>query len=108
VQKCVMENPNWRYPANWDDIPESEPFEFVPEAGDVLFFHHLVAHNGNGNATPTPRISLHCQALQDEWLEEIDPDGENLGPWERSLAFNGSYRINQDEREMKAQDAARI
>src|ERR1043166_9656518 len=69
VQKCVMNDPDWQYPKNWADIPESTPFEFVPKAGDVLFFHHLVAHEGNPCCTRMPRVSLHCQALRDEWLQ---------------------------------------
>src|SRR2546426_506778 len=70
VQKHVMDDPDWQYPKNWSDIPEAEPFEFVPKAGDVMFFHHLVAHEGNPCCTRMPRISLHCQGLRDEWLEE--------------------------------------
>ena len=31
-------------------VPKVEPFEFVAEPGDGLFFHHLVGHNGNRNA----------------------------------------------------------
>lgn len=100
VQKCVMDDPEWQFPKNWDDIPPGEPFEFVPKAGDVLFFHHLVAHEGNPCCTRMPRVSLHCQALRDEWPEEIDPSQPNLSPWARSLALNGRYRTCCDEKKM--------
>lgn len=100
VQKCAMENPRWRYPGNWDDIPKVEPFEFVAGAGDALFFHHLVAHQGNPCCTRTPRISLHCQALRKEWLPEIDPKTPGLSPWERSLSLNGYYKPPRDEKTM--------
>jgi len=100
VQRCVMNDPDWQYPKNWADIPESEPFEFVPKAGDVLFFHHLVAHEGNPCCTRMPRVSLHCQALRDEWRDEIDPGEPNLSPWARSLALNGRYHTRCDEKKM--------
>ncbi|MBI2193042.1 MAG: hypothetical protein HYU36_13775 [Planctomycetes bacterium] len=100
VQKCVMQSPAWRYPANWDDIPMGDPFEFVAEAGDTLFFHHLVAHAGNPCCTRMPRISLHCQGLRNEWLPEVDPSRAGMSPWERSLALNGRYRPPQDEKTM--------
>jgi hypothetical protein len=100
VQKCVMDDPDWQFPKNWADIPESEPFEFVPKAGDVLFVHHLVAHEGNPCCTRMPRVSLHCQALRDEWLNEVDPATPNLSPWARSLALNGHYKTRCDEKKM--------
>ncbi len=100
VQKCVMTDPGWQYPKNWDDIPVSAPFEFLPRAGDVLFFHHLVAHNGNPCCTRMPRISLHCQALRDEWLTEIDPATPGLSPWARSFAQNGRFKTPRDEKKI--------
>ena len=100
VQKCAMNDPDWQYPKDWADIPESEPFEFVPKAGDALFFHHLVAHEGNPCCTRMPRISLHCQALRHEWPDEVDPTTPNLSPWARSLALNGRYKVRCDEQRM--------
>ena len=55
-----------------------------------------------------PRVSLHCQALEDKWLTEINPDDTQLSPWERSLALNGRYHINVDEQAMKERDTADI
>ena len=101
VMRHVVADPDWRYPKDWADIPEDEPFEFVGEAGDVIFFHHLVAHNGNPCTTRMPRISLHCHALVDEWLTEIDPAAPNLSPWERSLACGGAFHIRKDEAAMR-------
>jgi len=100
VQKHVMDDPDWQFPKNWSDIPEAEPFEFVPEAGDVMFFHHLVGHEGNPCCTRMPRISLHCQGLRDAWLEEVDPTKPNMSPWERSLALNGRFKTRRDEKKM--------
>ena len=99
VQKHIMDDPNWRYPANWGGITNSEPYEFVAGAGDALFFHHLVAHEGNVCTTAMPRISLHCQVLRKEWLKEISAD-HDLSPWERSLAMNGPYKVRCDEQKM--------
>jgi hypothetical protein len=100
VQRHVMHDPDWQYPKNFSDIPDAEPFEFVPRAGDVLFFHHLVCHEGNPCCTRMPRISLHCQANRDEWFNEIDPADATLSPWARSLTLNGPYRTRCDERKM--------
>lgn len=107
VQQAVMNNPDWRYPDNWDDIPQGEPFEFVGEAGDAFFFHHLIAHSGNVNATPMPRISLHCQAWQEEWPTYLDPAAPNLSPWERSLVPYGPYQIREDEQARREEDKQR-
>ena len=73
--------------------------QIVAEPGDTIFFHHLVFHSGNPccSTAHTPRIALHCQALRDEWLTEVDPSRQNLSPWERSLAQNGPYRVTWDE-----------
>lgn len=107
VQKAMIDNPGWRYPGDWHQIPLGEPFEFVAQAGDVIFFHHLVAHNGNPNATRMPRVGLHCQALQDDWLIEINPADPGLGAWERSLAHNGPFKIRPVEMEMRERYMAR-
>jgi hypothetical protein len=87
-------------------VPHVEPYEFVAEAGDVLFFHHLVGHAGNLNAAAnhTPRVAIHGQVLRKEWLNAIDPAQPNLSPFERSLALNGPIQLPFDERE--AQQAA--
>ena len=106
VQRLVMNDRSWRFPANEADIPDVEPYEFVAEPGDVLFFHHLVCHSGNNchSAGRSPRVVLHCQALRDEWLHEVDPDQPGLSPWERSLATNGRYVCDRDEKHMRDQD----
>jgi len=99
VQKCLMENPDWQYPTNWEDIPMEEPFEFVPAAGDMIFIHHLVAHAGNQCCTRMPRVSLHCGAFQDEWVTEVDPAQAGLSPLLRSLTPNGKYKVPFNEEE---------
>jgi ectoine hydroxylase-related dioxygenase (phytanoyl-CoA dioxygenase family) len=106
VQKAVIDDPEWRFPTNWDDIPQGEPFEFVAEAGDALLFHHLVAHGGNPNCTRMPRLNLHCQCWQHEWLTEIDP-AKPVSPWERSLALNGYHAIHANEQAMREAEQAR-
>ena len=100
VQRRVIEDHDWRYPRDWAQIPDVEPFEFVAEAGDALLFHHLIAHEGNVSraANRTPRVALHCQGLRKTWLTEVDPANRNLSPWERSLATNGAYRLDYDEK----------
>ena len=108
VQKCLIENPDWQYPTNWGDIPVSDPFEFVPAAGDMIFIHHLVAHQGNPCCTRMPRISLHCLACQNEWVTEIGPDQPALSPLLRSLAQNGKYKLPFNEKEkIRAHAAAK-
>ena len=99
VQKCLIENPHWQYPTDWEDIPTGEPFEFVPAAGDMMFIHHLVAHAGNPCCTRMPRVSLHCGAFQDEWVTAVDPAHPGLSPLLRSLAQNGAYRLPFNEEE---------
>ena len=107
VQQAVINDPEWRFPANWGDIPQGEPFEFVAEAGDALLFHHLVAHGGTPNCTRTPRLNLHCQCWQYEWLTEIDSTKPDLSPWERSLSLNGYHAIHDNEREMREAEIER-
>ncbi|HVF09300.1 MAG TPA: hypothetical protein VNA16_00765 [Abditibacteriaceae bacterium] len=87
-------------------VPEVEPYEFVAEAGDVLFFHHLVGHEGNVNAAAhhTPRVAIHGQVSTKQWLQEIDPARPDLSPFERSLALNGAIKLPFDEQ--AAQQAA--
>ena len=92
-----------------------EPYEFVAEAGDVLFMHHLSLHSGNHSHSENrvPRIALCVDAWRDDWLTEIDP-ADSLPPWPRSLAQNGAYKTIYDERaeraktdlEIAAEDAA--
>jgi hypothetical protein len=78
----------------FDDVAMPEPFEFVGEAGDVCFMHHLVFHSGNEShaANRSPRVALHVEAFRDAWLPEIDPSRPGLSPWLRSLAANGPFR----------------
>jgi hypothetical protein len=50
VQKELIANPETQQPSPFcDDLIKSltKPYEFVAEAGDVLFMHHLVLHEGN-------------------------------------------------------------
>ena len=82
-----------------------EPYEFVAEAGDVLFMHHLVYHSGNPSHSPNrkPRLGLHAESFRKTWLTEIDPDKPGLSPWERSLALNGSYQANDEAAQQRKQ-----
>jgi hypothetical protein len=93
VQKTLIEHPDAKFNSGMYDLPTPEPFEFVAEAGDVLFMHHLIFHSGNASHADnrTPRVALHGEAFRDKWLKSIDPSRPGLSPWERSLAFNGPY-----------------
>lgn len=103
VQAHAMADADWRYPKDIGDIDQPEPYEFVAEAGDVLIFSHLVLHSASPScaAKRTPRIGLHCQANQHDWLSEVDPDApQGLSPWAQSLAQNGRYVTRCDEKAM--------
>jgi hypothetical protein len=93
LQKQVMENPKIEYPGGLTDLPMPAPYEFVAQAGDVLWMHHLVVHSANSSHADnrSPRVALHCEAFRDEWLHSIDPAEPDLSPWQRSLAHNGAY-----------------
>jgi len=93
VQKKLIDHPQQQYQSGNADVPMPEPFEFVAQAGDVLFMHHLVCHAGNDShaANHSPRVALHCETFRDEWLRAIDPSRTDLSPWERSLAHNGYF-----------------
>jgi hypothetical protein len=102
VQAALAKNPDLFYPDSQEIVQAitCEPYEFVAEPGDVCVFHHLVGHNGNpSHATgKSPRITLHCQGLCENWLQEIDPSAKGMSPWRRSLAFTGGpYRVVEDE-----------
>lgn len=103
VQKALMDDPALQFPKGTSDtLPLSEPFEFIGEAGDVLFMHHLVFHSGNEShsARKLPRLALHAEAFRSQWLGHVDPSDRRLGPWERSLSLNGAWEErNSVERE---------
>lgn len=101
VQQRLMNNPDLQYQSGNADVPMPEPFEFVAQAGDVLFMHHLVCHSGNEShaANRSPRVALHCETFRDEWLRVIDPSRTDLSPWERSLAHNGYYEESPEVQE---------
>jgi len=93
VQKALIDDPQKQWQSGLADIEMPEPFEFVAQAGDVLFMHHLVCHSGNDSHADgrSPRVALHCETFRDEWLRVIDPARTDLSPWERSLAHNGYF-----------------
>lgn len=99
VQKALMENPDLRLPELIDTIPLPEPVEFVAEAGDVAFYHHLLMHEGNSShaAGRIPRVVLTGEVFCDKWLDKVDPAQPDLSPWERSLALNGYYEETRSE-----------
>jgi len=107
VQKYVLDHPEFRYcdePPEQDEwrrfIPNDNPYEFVAEPGDGLFFHHLVGHNGNSNAAPgSPRVAIHTLIETRDWPSALDPADARLSPWERSLTQNGKIELPYDERE---------
>lgn len=102
IQKAIMDSREWRYPADIETIPTVEPYEFVADPGDVLFFHHLVMHGGNSNhcSGRSPRVCLHCQGLRKTWLTEVDPATPDLSPWERCAAVNGAFKLDYDEQDV--------
>ena len=112
VQKRLLEEPGFWYGENeteerkrWLELAGNiEPYEFIANPGDVLFFHHLVGHAGNVNAAPNrlPRVAIHGQAIRADWPSVIDPNKQGISPWERSLAQNGPINLGFDERAVQA------
>lgn len=93
VQKILIDNPEHIFKNAMPDVPMPEPLEFVAQAGDVVFWSHLVMHSGNVShaAGRTPRCALTCECFNREWPLVVDPVNPNLSPWERSFAQNGYY-----------------
>ena len=98
VQKALIDNPDLQE-VSMPDISLPEPVEFVAEAGDVAFYHHLMIHEGNPShaAGRTPRVALTGEAFGDQFLTKVDPARNDLSPWERSLALNGYYEETRTE-----------
>jgi len=99
VQKALLDQPDLQLSNGMPDVPLSEPVEFVAEAGDVVFWHHLVMHEGNAShaAHRTPRVVLTGEVFCERFLTKVDPAQPNLSPWERSLALNGYYEETRSE-----------
>ena len=113
IQKRLIEQPDFWYGETPEQrtefrklVGEVEPFEFVADPGDIVLFHHLVGHAGNANAATgrSPRVTMQVQAIRKDWPSRIDATRNDLSPWERSLAHNGSIDLPFDEGE--AQRAA--
>jgi len=107
IQKQLMNEPTTQQPSDYfEELHKdlSEPYEFVGEAGDVFFMHHLALHSGNNSHSTNriPRVALCVDAWRDEWLTEIDPATPGLPPWQRSLALNGAYKTVYNERAERA------
>jgi hypothetical protein len=104
VQKTLMENPDMELRELMETLPLPEPVEFVAQAGDVAFYHHLLMHEGNPShaAGRTPRVVLTGEVFCDKWLNKVDPAQPNLSPWERSLTLNGYYEETRHEVEQAA------
>lgn len=112
VQKRLLEEPGFWYGESeteerkrWLELAGNiEPYEFIANPGDVLFFHHLVGHAGNvnGAANRLPRVAIHGQAIRADWPNAIDPNKPGISPWERSLALNGPIDLGFDERAVQA------
>lgn len=88
IQKALIDGHDV---ASSPDLPQEAPWEFVAQAGDVLFTHHLLAHSGNAchGAKHLPRVTLFCEAFSHAWVQHIDDEVAKQGPWFRSLAQNG-------------------
>jgi len=95
MQRSVLDDP-MANKSGVVDIPLEEPWEFVANAGDVIFVHHLMPHSGNAShaAGRSPRVCLFCEAFSHQWQQAIDPADENLSPWERSQAHNGPIQTD--------------
>tara|TARA_B100000809_G_scaffold220448_1_gene228181 strand:- start:675 stop:1556 length:882 start_codon:yes stop_codon:yes gene_type:complete len=107
IQKKLIEEPTTQQPSAFFEelnANKSVPYEFVAQAGDVMFMHHLTLHAGNNShsANHKPRVALLADAWRDQWLTEVDPATPNLPPWQRSLALNGAYKTIYDERAERA------
>lgn len=92
VQKAIVHEPGVQFKSGLTEaIKQPPPVEFVGEAGDVCFMHHLVFHSGNDSfgANRLPRIAIHAEAFREAWLKRVDPADPHLSPWERSIAHNG-------------------
>ncbi|MAE61382.1 MAG: hypothetical protein CMJ49_08515 [Planctomycetaceae bacterium] len=107
VQKLLLDDRDFRFLAqghpDWHAVvPQVEPYEFVADPGDVLFFHHLVGHAGNGNmcASGAPRVAIHAHVYGQLWPNGVDPDEPGLSPWLRSHAHNGKFELAYNDREM--------
>lgn len=107
IQKKLIADPTMQQPSEYLDEMQrhqSGLYEFVGEAGDVMFTHHLLFHSGSDSysANRIPRIALVCDAWRDQWVTEIDPATPDLAPWLRSLSLNGAYKTIYDERAERA------
>jgi len=99
VQKALLDKPDLQFPNGMPDVPLPEPVEFVAEAGDVVFWHHLIMHEGNEShaANRTPRVALTGEVFRENFLTKVDPAQPDLSPWERRLALNGYYEETRPE-----------
>jgi len=66
-----------------------EPYELAAEAGDAMFMHHLILHEGNysHSANRKRRIALGCNAWCNQELIAIDPATPKLSTrkkWQKS------------------------
>lgn len=43
---------------DWSQLAPRPPVEFTANAGDVVFWHALLSHEGSGNITRDPRVGL--------------------------------------------------
>ncbi len=105
--EVLVDDPDVTTPGEFPQMKRTnEPFEFVAEPGDVMFFHHLIFHAGNPShsANRKPRVSLAGEAYRARWLTEIDPSEPDLSPWQRSLAVAGAYRVQRDEARRERED----
>ncbi len=112
AQRKLIETPeaDGNDPAFRDAVVEGLPTcEFVGQAGDVLFCHHLLYHSGNDSHSEhrLPRVAVVAEVYREKWLTEIDADRTDLSPWERSLAQNGSHKPARDEARIEQRQRAR-
>lgn len=64
------------------------PYEFVAEAGDVAFVHHLLCHTGNPSHSPNrlPRVVLRVEAFTERERDITDFGNDRSSAWARSYA----------------------
>ena len=49
--------------AQFREMDLGDPIEVITKQGDVLFFHHLLPHNGTMNVSSTPRFAIRYMCL---------------------------------------------
>jgi hypothetical protein len=91
MHRWLRDNPDPSWPGGtYPAVPrEQPPWEFVAQAGDVVFTHHLVFHSGNSCCADdrSPRIAIRQEVFpQRPIASPQEHPGSSV--FERSLAFH--------------------